>query len=86
MGLERLKSRMAEFVERAEAGEHAEAGWPSTCYGVSKLGVIALTHVLVLETAARGVTVACCCPGYCVTDMSSHRGPRSAGKGARSRR
>jgi carbonyl reductase 1 len=29
-----------------------------------------------------GVFVACCCPGYCNTDMSGHRGPRSPEKGA----
>lgn len=26
--------------------------------------------------------VNCCCPGYCDTDMSSHRGPRSPQDGA----
>ena len=31
----------------------------------------------------RFVKVNCCCPGYCATDMSSHRGHRSAEDGAR---
>ena len=29
-----------------------------------------------------GIRVNCCCPGYCDTDMTSHRGPRSAHDGA----
>ncbi len=35
-----------------------------------------------LHPRAAGVKVNCCCPGYCDTDMSSHRGPRSPHDGA----
>ena len=43
---------MDAFVRDAEAGTHLEAGWPDTCYGVSKMGVIALTRVLAREEPA----------------------------------
>jgi len=29
-----------------------------------------------------GVLVNACCPGYCATDMSSHRGTKTAAQGA----
>ena len=73
---------MEGFVSDVEGGTHARAGWPGTCYGTSKLGVIALTRIHAQQLAPRGIAVNCCCPGYCATDMSSHGGPRSAAKGA----
>ena len=36
---------MAEFVADVKAGRHSEEGWPNTCYGMSKLGLIAYTNV-----------------------------------------
>ena len=37
---------------------------------------------LTAHARAAGIKVNCCCPGYCDTDMTSHRGPRSAHDGA----
>lgn len=36
---------MAQFVGDVKAGRHQGGGWPNTCYGMSKLGVIAYTKV-----------------------------------------
>jgi len=79
--LEELNFYMNLFVVDVKSGRHSGAGWPSTCYGMSKLGVIALTRVLAREH--RDMSVTSCCPGYCDTDMTSHKGPRSPEEGAR---
>lgn len=71
-----------DFIQAVEAGTHASNGWPNTCYGTSKALVIAWTFFLAREGKKAGFESASCCPGYCATDMSSHRGPRSAAKGA----
>lgn len=42
---EKLSSMMTDFVADAKAGRHREQGWPNTCYGMSKLGLIAYTKV-----------------------------------------
>ena len=44
--VEELESLMREFVTDVEAGTHSKNGWPNTCYGMSKLSVIALTKVI----------------------------------------
>mmetsp|Transcript_52124 Transcript_52124/g.84229 ORF Transcript_52124/g.84229 Transcript_52124/m.84229 type:complete len:319 (+) Transcript_52124:27-983(+) len=71
-----------QFVESAEKGDHGRAGWPNTCYGVSKAALNALTRIMARELAPRNILVNSCCPGWCATDMSSHSGPRSAAQGA----
>lgn len=81
--VEELKGLMNQFVADVQSGVHAQRGWPNSNYGMSKLGVIALTRILAREEAPHGVLVNSCCPGYCATDMSSHGGPRSAEHGAR---
>lgn len=48
---------------------------------MSKLAVIAYTKVLAREE--QGILVNACCPGYCDTDMTSHKGPRPPEEGAR---
>jgi len=71
---------MDAFVRDAEAGTHLEAGWPDTCYGVSKMGVIALTRVLAREEPTLLVNSAD--PGYCATDQNADQGYISAAQGA----
>jgi len=70
------------FVSDVERGNHGAAGWPSTCYGTSKAFMISWTRILSRDYAAKGITAASCCPGWCATDMSNHMGPRTAAKGA----
>lgn len=36
---------MEAFVDDVNSGQHAAKGWPNTCYGMSKLGIIAYTKV-----------------------------------------
>lgn len=78
---EELESLIREFVTDVENGVHSRNGWPNTCYGMSKLGVISLTKILSRDEPSMMVNA--CCPGYCNTDMTSNKGPRSAEHGAR---
>ena len=79
--LEQLEGLMNEFVIDVKSGTHGAKGWPNTCYGMSKLGVIAMSKVLARDEP--NVVVNACCPGWCATDMSGHSGPRSSEEGAR---
>lgn len=81
----RLDSLVQEFASDVAAAAHHERGWGSSNYGFSKLALIAYTKMAAREEAAAGsgVSLNCCCPGYCRTDMSSNRGPRSPADGAR---
>lgn len=81
-------ARLNELVEIFEAavqkrdGSHrTEEGWGNSNYGTSKLALIAATKVLSREETA--IKVNCCCPGYCDTDMTSHKGTRSPDEGAK---
>jgi len=71
------------FIQDVENGTHREKGWPSTTYGCSKALVTAYTRVLARELKGRNILVNSCCPGYCVTDMTSRRGSRTAAEGAK---
>lgn len=70
--LEELESLMSEFVSDVESGTHKAKGWPSSNYGMSKLGVIAMSNVLAKDFPS--IMVNSCCPGYCATDMTGHKG------------
>ena len=75
-----LSALMDDFVSDAEGGVHAENGWPNTCYGVSKMGMIALTRVLAREEPKLMVNSAD--PGFCATDQNQNQGYISAEEGA----
>lgn len=77
--IDELSAAMNEFISEVESSG-SENSWSNTCYGMSKLGVIALTKVMARENP--GISINACCPGWCATDMSSHGGPRTAEKGA----
>eukprot|EP00928_Gymnodinium_smaydae_P021378 TRINITY_DN18333_c0_g1_i1.p1 TRINITY_DN18333_c0_g1~~TRINITY_DN18333_c0_g1_i1.p1 ORF type:complete len:292 (+),score=7.58 TRINITY_DN18333_c0_g1_i1:56-877(+) len=81
----KLNALVSKFQNDVANGTHKANGWGSSNYGFSKLSLIAYTKLLAREesTANTGVKVNCCCPGYCKTDMSSHRGPRSPWDGAK---
>mmetsp|Transcript_15171 Transcript_15171/g.40696 ORF Transcript_15171/g.40696 Transcript_15171/m.40696 type:complete len:269 (+) Transcript_15171:62-868(+) len=76
-----LRKLVGEFEAAVAAGNHREQGWGNSNYGMSKLAVIAYTKEL--ASRAPNIKVNACCPGYCSTDMSSHRGPRPPEVGAR---
>ena len=88
LDLSTLNGLVNKFERDVKEGKHKSEGWGNSNYGFSKLALIAYTKVLAREETSRGageprVLVNCCCPGYCDTDMSSHRGTRSAADGAR---
>lgn len=80
---EKLISLVDQFEQDVIAGTHSQRGWGGSNYGMSKLALVALTKVWAREEAGHGIKVNCCCPGYCDTDMTSHKGPRPPSDGAR---
>lgn len=71
---------MNQFVSHVEDGSHTAKGWPNTCYGVSKLGIIALTRILARQHPDMMVNSVD--PGYCKTDQNDHRGVVDPADGA----
>jgi len=78
-----ITNLMNSFITAVSKNTYKEEGWPQTTYGVSKVGVTALTKVLAREEK-RNILINCCCPGWCNTDMSSNSGTRTAEQGANS--
>lgn len=81
LSVNELVNLVNSFLTDVENERHTEAGWPNTCYGFSKLSVIALTNILAKQEPS--ILINSCCPGYCDTDMTSHKGPKSAADGAK---
>jgi len=83
---DQLSDLINSFISATKQNSHKEKGWPSSAYGVSKTGVTALCAVQQRDYEAahpgRDVIFSACCPGYCDTDMTSHKGPRHADVGA----
>ena len=83
---EQLSDMIHDFIAATKAGEHQVKGWANSAYGVSKAGVTALARIQQRDYdvahPGKDVIFSVCCPGYCATDMSSHKGPRSAEEGA----
>jgi len=75
-----LENYMRSFVKSAKQGTHVEDGWPNTGYGVSKVGIIAMTRILARENSKFMVNSVD--PGYCATDQNNNQGFISAERGA----
>lgn len=75
-----LNALATEFVTDVTNGVHSKKNWPNSNYGMSKLCLSIFTKLLAEQE--KGMKINCCCPGYCDTDMSSHRGTRSPADGA----
>jgi NAD(P)-dependent dehydrogenase (short-subunit alcohol dehydrogenase family) len=73
-----------EFVSDVEEGHHAQRGWPSSAYRVSKASLNALARVLARELAPRHIKVNAVCPGWARTDMGGSGAPRTVEQGAAS--
>ncbi|PSC72175.1 Carbonyl reductase [NADPH] 1 [Micractinium conductrix] len=80
--LQELDELADGFVAAVSLGNHRQHGWPDTMYGVSKLCEATLTRILARRLAPRCICVEAMCPGWCSTNMSSYKGPRSAAEGA----
>jgi carbonyl reductase 1 len=79
--LEELGGYLRDFVRAASDGTHAQEGWPNTGYGVSKVGIIAMTRVLAKQHAGKTM-VNSVDPGYCATDQNNNQGIIPAERGA----
>lgn len=78
--LEDLETLMNTFIDDVRARRHAAEGWPNTCYGMSKVGIIAMTRVFArLEPRVMFNSVD---PGFCATDQNMNRGTLPAATGA----
>ena len=64
-----LSILMSNFVTCVQSNTHIQAGWPSSCYGVSKLGIIALTRILAKQYP--NIMINSVDPGYCCTDQNN---------------
>jgi carbonyl reductase 1 len=75
-----LSTLMKQFVNDVQNGTHEAKGWPNTCYGMSKLGIIALTKILAREN--EGMLINSVDPGYCRTDQNNNQGTVNPADGA----
>jgi len=83
--VDELSSLLTTFVELAKNGQHQQRGYSNSAYGMSKVGVTALTKIQ-QRTLDKGdkpdIIVNACCPGYVNTDMTSHKGRLEPEQGA----
>lgn len=82
---EQLVALMDQYVQDVAAEDHVSKGWPSSAYGVSKVGVNALTRVLDRELSKdeeKDIAVNTCCPGWVRTDMGGPNARLSPDQGA----
>jgi carbonyl reductase 1 len=75
-----LSNMMEQFVADVESGMHILKGWPNTCYGMSKLGIIALTRILARRHPTMMINSVD--PGYCQTDQNNNQGTVDPARGA----
>lgn len=76
-----LDTLVSDFIADISVGNEFTPKWPSTCYGFSKLAIIAFNKILAKQYPT--ILNNTCCPGYCDTDMTSHQGPRPPSEGAK---
>lgn len=81
---DQLVKKLDEFVASAEDGEHKKHGFSNHAYGMSKIGVNALTRLASKKSDIlnRNILVNCCCPGWVKTEMGGNRAPLTPDQGA----
>lgn len=70
------------YVEGIRRGTFKQQGYSQSMYGMSKIAEMSYTRWLASQVKDKGIAVYGCCPGYCVTDMTSGRGNNTAAQGA----
>ena len=81
-----LAELVESFVSDVAAGIHADKGWPSSAYRVSKIALNALTRASSRAASPRilrKILVNAVCPGWVRTNMGGSSAPRSPDEGAR---
>ena len=81
LNLETLDTYMKDFITAVENGTSQDNGWPSTCYGMSKLGLIAYS-ILLSKKYKELLLINTVDPGYCSTDQNDNQGIRPAERGS----
>ncbi|KAJ1449137.1 hypothetical protein M885DRAFT_449459 [Pelagophyceae sp. CCMP2097] len=76
-----LEGLMKSFVDDVKAGKHVQEGWPNTCYGTSKIGIIAMTRVFARDEPLIAFNAVD--PGYCKTDQNANNGSLPPTTGAK---
>jgi NAD(P)-dependent dehydrogenase (short-subunit alcohol dehydrogenase family) len=75
---------MRSFIDDVEHSRHSKAGWPSSSYAVSKVGMNAFVRILAPSLMGRRIRVNAVTPGWVRTDMGGKSAPRSLEVGAAS--
>ena len=81
LSIPQLTNLMQDFVKNVKDGTHTSNGWPNTCYGVSKVGIIALTKILSRQYYPH-MKINSVDPGYCRTDQNDNMGVVDPYRGA----
>jgi carbonyl reductase 1 len=81
LNIDRLFDYMDEYERDVEANNYILKGWGKSCYGMSELALIAATKVWARNEPS--ITVDCCDPGFCKTDMTNQKGTRDPAEGAK---
>lgn len=77
-----LDALMHQFIADVAAKRHRERGWPNSAYGISKVGLNALTRIVARDLPSDGPRVNAIAPGWVRTDMGGRGAPRSLSEGA----
>ncbi|KAM9253233.1 carbonyl reductase [NADPH] 3 [Dugong dugon] len=79
---EDLVDLMKKFVEDTKNEVHEREGWPSSAYGVSKLGIMVLSRIQArnLDEKRKGdrILLNTCCPSWVMTYMAEDYSSRAA--------
>jgi carbonyl reductase 1 len=80
--VDELDKILDEFVAAVERGDHAQRGWPTSAYSVSKAALGALTRIYARDYPKQRWNAVC--PGWVRTDMGGRLASRSVAEGAAS--